>query len=70
MNNEEVVELLEQYDREIKAMKFEMMRMSWYSRGGISIDQIFMMGPGDREILKDLIERNFEITKETKLPHF
>lgn len=70
MKNEEILGLLAQYDKEIKALKFELYKMCWYSRGGINLDQMFMMSPTDREILRDVIEYNLEITKETKLPHF
>ena len=39
-------------------------------RGGITIDQIYMMDSGDREIVAKIIRANLETTKESGLPFF
>lgn len=39
-------------------------------RGGVNLDQSFMMGPDDRMIVADIVKENMETTKASKLPFF
>jgi len=57
-------------DREVEAVKHNLYQMCWYMRGGITIDQIYMMDSGDREIVAKIIRANLETTKESGLPFF
>jgi len=57
-------------DREVEAIKHNLYQMCWYMRGGITIDQIYMMDSGDREIVAKIIRSNLETTKESGLPFF
>jgi hypothetical protein len=57
-------------DREVEAIKHNLYQMCWYMRGGITIDQIYMMDSGDREIVAKIIRANLETTKESGLPFF
>lgn len=68
--NDEVVELIEKYERQSKALRKQLLRMCWHMRGSISIDQMFEIGFADREIISKLIEENIETTNESKLPFF
>lgn len=67
---QEIEELVSQFDKESKALRSELIRMSWFMRGGINIDQAYMLDPQEREIIAALIKENLETTEKTKLPFF
>lgn len=70
LTNEEIVELLDNYDKESKALRRELLIMCWYMRGGISFDDAIMLSPSDRETISKIIKENLETTKESGLPFF
>lgn len=70
LNNEEIVEMLEKMEQESKAIKEEAIKMCWYMRGGINLDQAMQLSKSEREIIAKLIKDNLETTKQTKLPFF
>jgi hypothetical protein len=70
MNNEAIVELLEKYDSESRAIKHEALRAAWSMRGGLSYEDAMYLSQGEREIVSDIIKENMDITKESKLPYF
>ena len=57
-------------DAETRAIKLEMLRMCWYMRGGVTLEEMYQMDIGDREIVSEIIKNNLEMTKETRLPFF
>jgi hypothetical protein len=59
--------MLDDYDRETKALKKYIYKLVWYMRGGINLDQMFEIGYQDREIINKLIEENIETTNKTGL---
>ena len=63
----EEVKILENYTKEVK---HEIFKLSWYMRGGLSFEEAWNLSIEDRNILRDIIKENYEITKESKLPHF
>lgn len=65
LNNDEVVELLNSYEKESKALRKYIYKLVWYMRGGVTIDQGFELSYQDREIINDLIKENIEKTNET-----
>ncbi len=67
LSNEEVINMLDDYDRETKALKKYIYKLVWYMRGGINLDQMFEIGYQDREIINKLIEENIETTNKTGL---
>jgi hypothetical protein len=44
--------------------------MSWYMRGGMSYEQVMMLGQSERLMLNELIKENLETTKKSGLPFF
>lgn len=61
---------MERFDREVKALKEEVLRMCWYMRGGVTFSELMAMSSPEREIIADIIKANLETTKETRLPFF
>ena len=70
MNNKAIIELLEKYDSESRAIKHEALRAAWSMRGGLSYEDAMYLSQTEREIVSDIIKENMEITKESKLPYF
>lgn len=61
---------LEAHDKDVKALKEEVLRMCWYMRGGLSYAEIMAMSSSERSIIADIIKSNLETTKETRMPFF
>jgi hypothetical protein len=61
---------IEQMERESKAIKKELFKMSWYMRGGLSFTEAYMLDFHDREIISKIIEENLEMTKDSQMPFF
>jgi hypothetical protein len=70
LDNEEIVSLLEQYDRDSKAYKDEALRMCWYMRGGLSYEDAMLLSDQERTIISKIIKENMETTKKSGLPFF
>lgn len=70
LSNDEIVEMLDQMERESKAIKEEVIKICWYMRGGINLDQAMRLSRDERELVAKLIKENLETTKNTKLPFF
>jgi hypothetical protein len=70
LTNDEVIDWLGKLDRESKALKQEVLKFSWYMRGGLSYDDAIMLSYEDRKIISDIIKENLETTKESGLPFF
>ncbi|CAB5214359.1 hypothetical protein UFOVP190_70 [uncultured Caudovirales phage] len=64
------MELLEQYDKESRALKEEALKMSWFMRGGVSYDDAMALSRQEREIVANIIKKNMETTKDSGLPFF
>ena len=70
LDNNAIVELIDQFDKESKAIKEEALKMTWFMRGGVSYEEIMMLGFDEREINNKIIKSNLESTKESGLPFF
>lgn len=70
LSNEEIVELLDDMDKDSKAINKNVIEMCWYMRGGITYQEMIMMSPNDRKIIMDLIKGNMEFTNKSGLPFF
>lgn len=69
-SNEEIVEYLEQLDKESKAIRDELMRICWYMRGSISYEEAYYLSLEDKRIIAKIVKENMETTKESGLPFF
>ena len=70
LDNDDIVEMIENYDKQSRAIKNEALRMCWYMRGSINYSDAMMLGPGDRDLISQIIKDNIETTEKTKLPFF
>lgn len=70
LNLEKINKLVQEFDRDTKALKDELFRICWYMRGSISISESYLLSLEDREIIAKIIEDNLKTTKETQMPFF
>jgi hypothetical protein len=70
LDNEDIIELIKQYDKESRAIKEEALRNCWYMRGGITYDIAMELGPEERKIISEIIKENLETTKKSGLNFF
>lgn len=69
LDDEEILTLADTFEKDIKAIKDLAYRVSWYMRGGVSVEKyLYDMDLEDREIIQKIIKENVENTKNTKMP--
>jgi hypothetical protein len=66
----EILEEVKRYEGEQKELKSEIMKMCWYMRGGLPLEEGFSLSFEDRMLINDIIKDNLETTKKTQLPFF
>tara|TARA_B110000977_G_scaffold172520_1_gene224945 strand:- start:69 stop:245 length:177 start_codon:yes stop_codon:yes gene_type:complete len=57
-------------ENEQKELKSEIMRMCWYMRGGLTLEEGFSLSSEDRSLISDIIKDNLETTKKSQMPFF
>jgi|TARA_B110000503_G_scaffold142418_1_gene239157 hypothetical protein len=57
-------------ENQSKNIKMETFRLSWFMRGGMTLDEAFALGAEEREIVSEIVKENFETTKKTQMPYF
>lgn len=57
-------------ERESKALKKDLFKLTWYMRGGLSFTEAYMLDYQDREIISKIVEENLEVAKESGMPFF
>lgn len=62
--------MLNGYDKEIRALKDDALRMSWAMRGGLSYDDAMLLDRKERELISKIIKDNIATTERTRLPYF
>lgn len=70
LNNDQIVKLIEGYEKESRAFKDEALRMSWFMRGGISYDDAMMLSSMERDLINTIIKDNMDVTKKSGLNFF
>jgi len=62
------------YSKEIEneglELRNEILKLIWYMRGSISLDEGFAMSYKDREMIGKIVKDNMKVTKESGLPFF
>jgi hypothetical protein len=70
MDLDEIVRYADALDKESKELKSELLKMCWFMRGGITVDEAFSMSVEERIIVGDIIKENLETSKKTGMPFF
>ena len=66
----EILQEVKNYENQQKELKSEIMKLCWYMRGGMTLDEGFCLSFEDRQLINDIIKDNLETTKKTQLPFF
>lgn len=53
-----------------KELKFEILKLCWYMRGGVTYNEGFNLSYEDRTIISDIVKENMETTKKSGMPFF
>jgi hypothetical protein len=67
---EEISTMVDRMDQEVKEIKQQSLKMSWYMRGGATYQDMLQMSFQERDLVTELIKDNLETTKTSKLPFF
>jgi hypothetical protein len=67
---DQIQSMVAQMAAESKAFKYELLKLCWFMRGGVTISEIYHMTLDDRKIMADIIKENMEVTKESGMPFF
>lgn len=70
LDQDAIEALLDNLDKESRALKEEALKMSWFMRGGLSYEDAMHLSQQEREIVGSIIKKNMETTKESGLPFF
>jgi len=62
--------LVQEYEKDTKAIKDNLYRLCWFMRGSLSISEAFLLTHEDQEIIGKIIEGNLEIAKNSQMPFF
>jgi hypothetical protein len=69
LSPQQITEDLIRLDEETKQFKLELYRISWYMRGGVTVNDLLdRYSYEDREIFYKVIKENLEATKESQMP--
>lgn len=66
----EILKEVDGLEKESKAFKADLLKLCWYMRGGITVEDVYYMSYEDRQIIGKLVEENLETTKKSGLPFF
>jgi hypothetical protein len=70
LDNEGIVDLIDQMDKEARAIRDESLRIVWFMRGGISYDEASYLSAQERELISKIVKDNMETTEKSGLPFF
>lgn len=66
----EISKIIDGYDKEIKSIRSDLLKICWYMRGGVTYEQAINLSNEERKIIGDIIKENMETTKKTGLNFF
>ena len=63
--------LAEEFEEDIKKIKDTVYRLSWYMRGGLSVETLmYNTDVMDQDVISRIIKDNIENTKNSKIQNF
>ena len=55
---------------EIKNFKADLLKLAWFMRGSVTLDELFATCHEDREVMSTVIKDNLDTAKKTGQPFF
>jgi hypothetical protein len=65
---EGIERLIKQYAKEVRNIRMDIFRMTWYMRGGVTATEAYMTSYEERQIINEIITGNLETAKKTNQP--
>lgn len=62
--------MVDDMEKETDTIRQEALKMSWYSRGGLSYETALQLSVSERRVFNEMIKDNLETTKKSGLPFF
>lgn len=66
----EILEEVKHMENHQKEIKSEILKLCWYMRGGVTLDEGFNLTWEDRSLISDIVKENLETTKKSGMPFF
>ncbi len=66
----EILEEVKHMENQQKEIKSEILKLCWYMRGGVTLDEGFNLTWEDRSLISDIVKENLETTKKSGMPFF
>ena len=67
---DEILSLVDDFEKDQKELKKEVINLSWFMRGGLTLDEAYILSHEDRTIISDMVKDHLETTKKSGLPYF
>jgi Mg2+ and Co2+ transporter CorA len=68
-SNDEIVEMLDKMDKEVKAFEKELVQLAWSSRSA-TLNEVYATSPTQRQHLAELFKDNLELSQKSGLSFF
>ena len=66
----EVKKEIAKMEADKKQFRFDLVRICWYMRGGVTLSEAYMSTFEEREMIGNLVKENLETAKKTGQPFF
>jgi hypothetical protein len=70
LNEDAILKLVDDYERQSRAIRDEILRFCWYMRGGITYSDAILLSEQERQIISNIIKDNLETAKKSGMPFF
>ncbi|SVA85651.1 uncharacterized protein METZ01_LOCUS138505 [marine metagenome] len=70
MFSDEITELINDMENEVKQIKGDILKMTWFMRGGLTYEQALNLSIEERNLVNEIIKDNLETSKKTGMPFF
>ena len=67
---QDIREMREKYKKMLDKTHKNLIKLTWYMRGGISLTEIYDMPVGNIKHIESVIQDNVELSKKAKTPIF
>ena len=67
---EQISDIVDRYEKDVKNIKDDALKISWYMRGGVSYQDAMNMSTTEKELVSKIIKDNLETTKKTGMPFY
>lgn len=65
---QDIKEFTERYEKQVDKTHKEMIKLTWFMRGGVTLSEIYEMPVNHIEYINDAIKDNFEMSKKAGTP--